>query len=637
MSDSSDEGETFRYRNYGDDESDDERPNKRRKTMKEPILRSRGLGFVSATVQHEDEEQEDEDLDDDRPTMGSGTGIGMGNLRSAFNIGEYNDETAERSLSPEASSGAQTPSVAGRGPSAFGAGGRIQKNSFAARMMAKQGYVEGQGLGKSGQGITAPIQTEMLQSRAGLGHGRESERPKKSKQKVENKSRTSTPGTSTPKIRGPPKAKYNVSAIESRGLHVPDAMKSIIVDATGVEAKTVSSLSGFSTPPSEVPQASEAAKASSRIKMQLQAYADAWDTTKEQETQYEMEEKELEAAVSLHTSEAARYHSIISDFERVSMDDSGEARNWEHVIERLQEVQDEFADYIEELDLPELTIACLEVSFRREMNEWDPFTDPAHLIQSFQSIGALLELEKATGQRHRRRTTVFETLLLQHWYPKLRTAFKGWDVYDPEKATTLLNEWMQILPPWLVYKILDEIVLPKLIEAVRRYPKTVELNNALSSGTSSRKRTAPDLHSWLFDWWSLVSDDDLDIEKFAELRHLVKSKVNSESWPVWKPLLGSRRPAPAVQALPPPVQPKSVAIADELTFRDIVDEWCAENDLMLRSSGMSDSLGRLLYRLQDAAMRSKGILIYFQGDVIFDEDGEPYGLDDKLINKASKR
>ena len=60
-----------------------------------------------------------------------------------------------------------------RGGNAGAGSGPKGANSFAARMMAKMGYKEGQGLGSSGQGIVTPIEAQARPTGAGLGVVRE--------------------------------------------------------------------------------------------------------------------------------------------------------------------------------------------------------------------------------------------------------------------------------------------------------------------------------------------------------------------------------------------------------------------------------------------------------------------------------
>lgn len=642
MSSSSDDGEQFRLR-VSDEDTEDERPSKRRRTVK--TLRGRGIGFVSSTAPPKDdaEETEDEgDIDNERPTMGG--------FNTYFNIGEFSGQT-RRDDSPPPSMETQQKAQPS-GPSAFGRGGKIQKNSFAARMMAKQGYVEGQGLGKGGQGITAPIQAQGTTNRAGLGTGSSAPEPTRKKTKEKGiSSGHSTPATSTPKIKQRPRRKYTLAAIESRGLHVPEAMKSVIIDATAANHIHVSSVSGLSTPTLEYSPGSEASKATRakrRVKMQVQAYAEAWDATKEQETRLDDEETQHEAALKLHDEEAQKYQDLISAFERVSADDSSHPRQWQDIVGRLRSIQEQYSDHISELDLPSLAVSCLESPLRALLIDWDPLTHaaPDDLIQSLQSLTALLSIAKSNHIGHpRKRTTSYESLLLLHWYPIVLTKLKSWSIYDPDPATSLIDTWQPLIPPWLLYKLLHEIILPKLIEAVHRFPKTVD-RTTQANGTTSRRTSAPELHTWLFDWWSLLSSSHLELERFPELRSLVKSKLTSDTWPVWKPLLGSDRRAvthpsyssTSASRLKDQVSEPSTpaATVEDISFKDIVEEWCTEHNLLLRSTNRSDEFGRLLYRLSDAERRSKGLLVYLLDDVVFSEDGVPYGLDEPLIEKARK-
>jgi hypothetical protein len=525
----------------------------------------------------------------------------------------------------------------------------MNKNSFAARMMAKQGYVEGQGLGKHGQGIATAIQAVGTDKRAGLGtNARPAEPPRKDKRNKEKSSKPSTPGTSTPKIKAPPRTKYTVAAIESRGLHVPDAVKSIIIDATGAENRTVSSISGsgFSTPAYGTPPATEQSKAAARIKMSLTAYAQSWDASKDDEERLAAEETQVSASIALYDEEQQKYNDLITTFERVTADDSATARSWDDVVTRLSTIQTAYEPYISDLDLTALAVSCLESPLRNALVDWDPLTNPGFLVASLQSLSVLLQLSKLRSVHPRKRTTLFETLLLQHWYPHVRTTLQhDWDLYDPIPATTLLTAWQPLLPPWLLAKLLSELILPRLLEGVRRFPKRAEQpslsTNGAKSAQRSRKSTAPDLHAWLFDWWSLLSASTLQLELFPELRHALKSKITSDVWPSWKPLLGSDKPRAAAQQAKQPSAARTVQIPtadeEERGFRDLVEEWCADNDLFLQSTGKSDDFGRLLYRLADVAGSGKGLRVHFEGEAVVDGDGVPWGLDEELVFRVSGR
>ena len=629
--DSSDEDQPFNIRDGLEEESDEDslRPSKRRKT-KGSTLRTRGLAFVQKSAEDQDDDAEDQDEDDDvddqRPTMGGFRG---------FNLGQYPPQEETRSPTPEMRDSPDPSKPIGAGESAFEKGGKVNKNSFAARMMAKMGHKEGQGLGRAAQGIAAPIEAQKLQAGTGLGFGQQPQPQRPAKSLKDKQQGKISSGASTPRLKGPPKKKYEVTAIESRGLHVPDSLKNII-DATGAETRKIDSLSGYSTPTSETSRTiTEDEKKQARLKRDLQLFADAWDGQIQEAEALSQELQQRQAESEQCGEQSELFQDLATSFERVAVDDSQMPRAFDQVILRLQAIQTQYADYIDPLDLSELAVAALLQPFAVAVQDWEsPLLDTGvNIVNQLLSISALLSLEKATQSRHRRRTTPFESLLLKTIYPLFRDTLRtSWTVHDPLHAIALLETWYPtVLPLWMLYKLLNEIVVPRLVEAVKKFKPPKHGHK--------RKHDLPDLHEWLFDWWALLDAPSLALESVAQLKIEVKSKVRFDDrvWPKWEPLLGTRhKPSQPTATKPVSVEtPPPVIVEDETTFKDILEEWCIENDLMLRNTGSADGLGRRLLRLLPAGKNGGGMLVYVQDDVVYESTtGDPYLLDEELAEKA---
>ena len=109
------------------------------------------------------------------------------------------------------------------------------------------------------------------------------------------------------------------------------------------------------------------------------------------------------------------------------------------------------------------------------------------------------------------------------------------------------------------------------------------------------------------------------------------------------PAAGPAKPIAKQMAkkLDAPKAPSHLATTDITDFKDIVEAWCAEEDLtMVPLREANAQTGLPLFRITASATGKGGVVVYLKGDVVWAQRKgdkavyDPIGLEEKLVQRA---
>ena len=446
-------------------------------------------------------------------------------------------------------------------------------NSFASKMMAKMGYVEGQGLGATGRGRLAPIESQLRPQGAGLGAVKEktkqakeeekreaafrgeviddsSEEERKRRRKLKEKRISDAKGAvGTPRKAKP---KYKTAAdmeAAAEGLEVPNVLMSLI-DATGQETKLLASTAGLMKSQTMVPSETESSKIARRARRDLEAFTDEWTALTERKVYFEAQEAQLTVEIEEEGESGEDFRNIkamVEVLEELQLDRDDElvdSWRWETVTVKLESLQ--MYSTGPSSPLHEIAVAALHPLFKRAMQQWEPLEvsqEPTGglpylkrlqhiLIPQLESNTELALQDGTSSVPQTKSTTHYETMIYSLWLPSMRSAIiNDWDVYhDSDSLIDLLKAWRPVLPPFIWANIIDQLVAKRLIDAVAAWkPRNAQ--------KSHRNSTKPP-HVWLFPWLQYLDEQHTDPKCSTGLLSEVKRKFKGvlSTWNLSNPL-----------------------------------------------------------------------------------------------------
>lgn len=541
---------------FGSD-SEEEVPKKR--------FRAEATTFVSAgqkTLEPDDDDDEDEDEDgeiedaemdvdeeEEGPRglgLGYGTPRGLGSQRPALGNMMKNDHGTPlgRGFVPSSATApilldkyddeVETPRISR--PSAFStpasgksgkqgqAGPAVNKMSFAARMMAKMGHVEGQGLGKDGQGRTGSIEVNLRPSKVGLGAVREmsqaerdeakrqtklkgivledSDEERKKRKMRKPKTSGTDSGFSTPKRNIKAKPKYQTLADVEKaapGLEIPVSFTKIL-DMTGPAKKLLTSSSGLMTPNTGSAAVENVErKLAKRAQSDMSAFIEEWKSLQERKLYTDLmivqEKQELEAV----QTDIDPMRSLSSTVDSLLL---VEDKEWEKVIQALITADGFLVSQHQEI-MSDIAVAAVHPYLREFTEGWNPLEDPTlcgksrELYKIRHILGAASAISPVSNDHVRlygtarskiKTSSAYESMMYKIIFPKVVSSLTHWDAHDPTPVLNLFQAWEGLL---------SGFVRSQIIEAMVR---------RLEDAVSSWKPRKHSIHLWLFPLLPLLPE-----------------------------------------------------------------------------------------------------------------------------------
>ncbi|CAH1799129.1 unnamed protein product [Owenia fusiformis] len=428
-------------------------------------------------------------------------------------------------------------------------------SGIGLKLLAKMGYEQGKGLGKNHQGIATPVEAfKRKDTKATIGyHG--SERTQRSlkdfPQQVDSEEEEDkqfqqqlSQWKKAPEANKKLKPKYTYKTADEvitkggkkKSVKQSHLSKVKVIDMTGKEQRVLSGYRAISSrhdrpdeSSSEEEEIIDRKKPKKAFEMPelmhnlniLVDMAEEEIIENDRKLKYERDlvvnlKYEHEKMEKLCEEEAKQLKKINELFAIVS---SCEARTKEECENRISldecadiftELQEQYYEEYKIYDLNSLAVAMVFPLVKTYFDNWEPLKNNKVGLLTIQKWKNILEDPNRRFTHSQSSMDAYERLMWEIWMPFLRAVIqKQWSVRDSDSLIELLENWMPVLPQWILNNILEQQVMPKLNEEVENWDPTTD--------------TMP-IHAWLHPWLPLLGERLQPL--YASIRHKLSKALS---------------------------------------------------------------------------------------------------------------
>ena len=291
---------------------------------------------------------------------------------------------------------------------------------------------------------------------------------------------------------------------------------------------------------------------------------------------------------------------------------------------------------------------------------WLPYLPPYHLDPKLSS-GLLVDFKRrlrqvldawdvssgvlpATGEWRELLRSELDHILVRHFLPRLALHLSTkFDVDPSDQDLTPLEDvlkWQSLLKADVLARLLVAEFFPKWLSTLHLWLTTADAN-------------FEEIGQW-FAWWKEQLPEKLSAHpdvarEWSKGTEMINAALDLLDQDV--PL--SQLPPPAAGPAKPIAKEMAKKLdaqstasprppqADVADFKDIVEAWCADEDLtMVPLREAHPKTGLPLFRITASATGKGGVIVYLQGDVVWAqrkndrENFDPVGLEENLVQRA---